>query len=357
MKIKQITSLLLIIVSVMFFMFSCADITSEEIDDDIRGDNRNDNRADDVFGLGDGATGLAVERDTTKLPCKGDGYIIYSHDDCDNTDKNVLLDSKVSLDSVSSTATSLRTVKNPVDILFLLDTSNSMYPYLNGKFQRRFKTFISIINDLDWRMFFTNTAYSSSWWGRNINGAMNGQAMRLEGRYDVLNNRYLDRNLPYYSNVFMWTITRDPNRDRSSIDGKEPHNECAYPPYCQSFIKRPLSALKASFSVNKKLTRKEAHFVAVIITNSDEDKDKAIKAKEVVSEFKKVYGSNKRLTVFSLVVRPSDTKCKKENDGIFQVPNYAVLTSDLAKQVGGGNFSLCLDDYSKVAEAIVFLTK
>lgn len=330
---------ILLIPCIVFFMFSCTDITTDGDGEDGRG-GRSGRRS------GDGRDGSGTDRRSpVKNVCEGESYTVYSYDDCPTDGKNQGKDP-------SKTQS-----KHPVDILFVLDTSHSMYFYLNYAFERRFKNFISIINGLDWRILFTNAGYSGDGFFSFLSQGMDGEAMKLEDKYDILNKRYLDRTVPDYGNVFKYTMTRKPHR----IHDRGGHvNECEYPPYCQG-AEQPLRALHASFKANKHLTRKEADYVAIIISNTDENPESDvadIKEKEIIDEFNKVYGSGKRLMVLSLIVLPDDSKCKKENDDRqfwFPESNLAKQIASLAPKTGGGNFSICLKDYSIVAKSIVSL--
>ena len=324
---------------VIFFMFSCLDTQVE----DVGGQGRKTGRD----GKGDDGSGRNSQ---VKKVCKGQSYTVYSYEDCPE-DRGTSVDT-----SVHS-----RYSKKPVDILFVIDTSTSMHFYLIQAFKKRFESFISIIdNSLDWRVFFTNAEYYYSKYKvlNFLNPTLNGKAMKLEDAEGILNRNYLDRTVPYCDDVFLYTISRDPVR--TNDDGQEENYYCSYPPYCQG-NEQPLRALQASFQANKPITRKEADFVAVIVSNTDENPDggsSSVTAKKVIDEFKKVYGSSKRLTVLSLIVLPGDKKCEQENNHLQLIGKETSMgkrIADLAKEAGGGNFSICLDDYSIVAETIVNL--
>ena len=111
--------------------------------------------------------------------------------------------------------------------------------------------------------------------------------MELDGQYGVLNSKVLDKNTKDYSNTFIYTITRGPE---ITYDRNEKHH-CHRPPLCSSV--RPLRALRGSFSANKDLTRSGADFVAVILSNRDEEQEKT-SADDVIREFRRVYGSSKK---------------------------------------------------------------
>ena len=332
-----------LVICVIAFLFSCSDMVVEEEPGDNRGKKGRNGKDDDGRG------------DSAKNECKGKGYTIYTYGDCPEGQKG---DS-----SRSSSDSSVLSSAAPVDILFILDLSNSMWYYLNIGFKKRFKNFIPTINQLNWRMFFTNAGYTGGGFWSFFSSSRNGASMPLEGRWDILRDRhYLDRTVKHYQDVFRYTMTRDP--DRSLHDEHNQNNECMYPPYCNG-TEQPLRALLHSFSANKHLTRKEAAFVAVIISNTDENPESGkspVTAKEIREEFEKVYGSDKRLIVMNLVVLPGDEDCKKYNDKmqwIIQETNYAKQITEIptSRSMEGGNYSICLKDYSVVAKGIVHLAK
>ncbi|MDE0119870.1 MAG: hypothetical protein OXM55_07690 [Bdellovibrionales bacterium] len=347
-----------LIFCITFLIFSCSPVTIEEDEDspgERRGNNSPDENASEEIEIGE----------QVKNICKGDGYIVYSYGECpEGTGIGTYdEDGRAEEDNL--------TPPQPVDIFFVLNANSSMYYYLtyltsmknNTRFQKRFQSFIPTLikNNMDWRMFFTNSDYSDGIFAKGGSGGYfkgrNGKAMNLEGRYGILREQILDPTVSDLFNTFMYTITRGPDRTGDQRGGT---NVCDYPPYCSNV--RPLKALKSSFSKNKNLTRKEAHFIAIIVSNRDEE-DKKVTAEEIINEFRSVYGSDKRLSVLSVIIEPDDTKCfQKNEDRTFfvyhhwQKGSYGVQISKLAKKTGGGNFSICLEDYSILAKTIVHLS-
>ncbi len=289
--------------------------------------------------------------------CEGDEYTIYA-EDCPPGGEEYTADDEGhafvtgSGFDFSRKSDEISAPERPVDILFMVNASPSMWYYLQTAFQKRFKSFIPILNKggLDWRILFTNTDYAKkSSWGRN------GKAMKLEGWGRLLQVEFLEKGDD--QNIFMYTLTRDPDPPPGDQEGTV-GTDCLRPPYCGDV--EPLKALKASFATNKHLTREEADFVAIIAGNRDEKAPQNTKAQDIISEFKTVYGSEKRLSVLSLIIRPGDTKCYKKNKDrafflyeYFQKPGYGEDISTLAPKTGGGNFSICMKDYSILAETIL----
>lgn len=298
------------------------------------------------------AAGSTVNYDEKKEACEKPDGEVFSSKDC----KSEIIAREVNLKNQPNQ------VKHHVDILFLLDTSSTMHFYYRDHFQHKFKNFISIIDQrLDWHLLYTHTEYfKKKWW---YPAGINGKALNLESDIHVLESSKLTRSTPNYENVFLNSITFYPKR-HAFDDFDDP--ECNYPPYCQTGDSRPFTALKASFEVNKHLMRAEADLVVVIVSNSDNnptdendidtDEEEIVTAKQVVKSFNKIY-INKRLFVFNIIIRPEDEDCLKFNqdqqalfssDDVHEGKNLA----NLAK-VGGGNFSICSDNYDQVAQHIV----
>ncbi len=154
--------------------------------------------------------------------------------------------------------------KNELDILFVLNTLDSHWSPDRTLFdtRKRYESFIPTMDDpsIDWRMFFINSHYSEG-------DEKNGKAMNLDIQ-NLPNAEFLDRSVPNHSNVFvdmidkgLWRKNKDNTPYKCSPTG-HPIFNCVYG--------HPLKALKASFTANKDLTRKEATLLVIIISNRDE---------------------------------------------------------------------------------------
>ena len=273
--------------------------------------------------------------------CEGTGYSIYAYGDCENFRDMSAASLAPATDSLS---------EQPVDILFVIDSSRSMFSFLQyEEIQKKFGGFLHNIKNLNWRIFFTNALVSKR--------GFNGKAFNLQNNMGEMNRQHLDAQTANYKDVFLQTLATD-NRRR-----------CFLSPKCTGRHEQPLKALRSSFLLNQDITRKTADFVAVIITNSDESKMDGMTAEElvesVIEEFEAVYGQDKRFFVFSLLVQPGEegeesSSCKEEQrsrQGWFKEAEFGVTISQMAKQTGGGNFSICLPNFSVLlAKAIVRVT-
>ena len=245
---------------------------------------------------------------------------------------------------------------NKLDILFVLNTLDPGWYPVNFNIKQRFESFVPNmdVSSLDWRMFFINSHYSEG-------SEENSKAMGLDTQnpQDV---QFLDRSIPDYSNVFVDMVTK----------GLRGENKEGTPYQCSSTghsvfncnYGHPLKALKASFASNEHLTRKEATFLVIIISNRDE-KGQGITGGEVIDEFKKVYGFDKKFFVWALIIPPNHTGCLNSPEHIYgnrkyNVPkkhlgDYGFQIDELVRLTGGVKYNICRDpgeDYSDLARQI-----
>ena len=276
--------------------------------------------------------------------CKGTGYTIYTYGDCQDFE-----------DIDSGQPSAVDTIPtHPVDILFVIDSSHAMALFLRRKnMSSKFMSFLSDIQALDWRMIFTNTKYFNPRGpiGLVRRDGLNGGALHLQNGEEIMDRKYLDSTVVDYEDVFFDTLS------------KEKGDSCKLPPGCSGSNEQPLKALRSSFLLNQDWTRREADFVAVIISSTDENKMEGTTAEElvdsVVMEFESAYGKDKRLVVFSIIVNPEDTSCKdlqRSQQGRLKEARFGVTIAEMAKKTGGGNFSICSKDFSAVSKAIVRVT-
>ncbi len=343
------TKIVILFFYVLFVLFNCTGISDYADGEDFGGYEKKEKRFDES---------------STKNKCEFGDYVVFTDKDCEEL--------KADIEVVETqTLTNQQNFLATVDILFILDTSFSTYFYRKKAFHERFNRFISIIEPLNWRLMVTDTSYDveeDSLFSAFTSKARNGKVMPIEDQYGVTDSHYLDDIVLYYPELFLYTITTAPDRYKRNPFGQAQEDlTCSYPPYCQNTgNRRPLSALKSSFLVNKNLIREEANYLAVVIvSNGDEATEEeqdlpVVRADAVVKEFDRVYEEqqNKKLLVFNLIILPNDEICKKTNEdeaSFFSNVTYGTLLSELPTKTGGGNFSICLEDYSIVADTLVHL--
>ena len=358
-EVYVMIKLWLIFICLVCLPLSCSNVSNEE-------------EAEPPGGFADGSGSDDGDRDEesegssqtvgNKTSCKGDGYTLYL-DDCPEGEGADGLSSDLS-DSEGSEGFSEggEGTSRPIDILFVLNTASTPLHW----FKQRFNNFIPHLRGIDWRMIFTNATYKQCQWWCPF-GPKKGEAMPIESKYKVLSQRYLDSSIRPYdlspTSLLITTITTEPVARSFDNIGPSLFNDPSYihryPPYLHYQSKYPLRALQSSFSANQSLTREEATFVAIIVSNQDEavhlKSPAEPTAKSILKEFQKVYGEEKRLYLLSVIVLPDDEQCRS----IKYLNRYSSAgqkIAEVAKEIGGGNFSLCLRDYSIVAKTIARLS-
>ena len=126
--------------------------------------------------------------------------------------------------------------KKSVDILFVVDTSYSMVPYLE-KVNQTFKDFIPKLSPVSWKIAFTNADYDPnafSYYGRDL---FNGKVMRLELNGSILPYNTLHVKSENSEGIFLDTLKRYEHGDISDLSPNQYINPCDLPPYCQGHIR------------------------------------------------------------------------------------------------------------------------
>ena len=252
-----------------------------------------------------------------------------------------------------------KNIPRPLDFLFVVDTSQSMHHHLI-EFNRKFLFFLQYFSGLDWKLAMTNADHGDTGFFLLNLGALSGRAMSLERDGVELDLRYLHPGILGYNRIFLDSISKHETGTYLQHEGDEVKevDQCDLPPYCQSYQEQPLKSLKSALSENRDFFRKEADLVAIVISNSKEranDQAAATNPEEVVEQFRKIHGEQKRFEVYGIIIAEGDEGCLKENfDQQFLFPEgaFSEKIADLSKMTGGEIFSICLPDYQLLAQSI-----
>ena len=322
---------------IVLFLFNCGG--EPDFQEDVSRSRRPQSPEDEID--------ESFSRRSNLTECKGTGYTIYTQGDCESF-KNIGSGEPVSIDTIPT---------HSVDILFVIDSSNSMVNFLQGKnIRNKFMSFLPDIQALDWRVLFTNARYYKP---KGLFGifsskdGLNGGALQLKNSQGEMDRKYLDSTVQDYEDVFFLTFSKG--------------CRCIFAPACidrcTGTNEQPLKALRSSFLLNQEWIRRKADFIAVILTAGDESKMEKTNAEElvdsIIEEFESVNSDEKRLFVFSIIIQPEDKSCKdvqRGQQGFFKEARYGKTIAQLAQQTGGGNFSICSKDFSAVSKAIVRMT-
>ena len=246
-------------------------------------------------------------------------------------------------------------------IMFFVDTSNTMWHFLQTRAETVFQDFLEPFDPLNWTLMFTNT--DTKVWFFNLN-AKKGRAMNLENDGKILENRYLVKNdgplSPLGHSIFIDTLRIHGRHEYIKPPWDKYSNEkdqdkyiqtCELPPYCAGG-EEPLNALFHALldRDNRREIRRAETVTAIIL--SDGNELSKVRANDVKAVFEEEYGS-KPFRVYGIIMRPEeDTTCKKDWPG----PNetaYGLHLSKMAEITGGVTVSLCEKSYVPLAERIV----
>ena len=260
----------------------------------------------------------------------------------------------------------VRQSRKKVDIIFSLDTSDSMYEFLSQA-EYTFAGFTHALQPLDWRIYFVNADY-----GQNgdflfsyTSPYSKGKMIPLEDDGELLRKpQYLSKAVYHHESVFLDTLSHHAF-DRYSDYGENYVWECDMSPGCGGWNEQPLSNLRAALLRNKGKFRPDAAKVVIVVSDNDEEGNltgnvghKTTPA-DIVNVFKKLYRGN-RWVAYGVLMPVGDKQCSREIyagmwnelvDGDTDTP-YTSLT-ELAKLSGGRNYSLCEKSYKPLAKKIV----
>lgn len=224
-----------------------------------------------------------------------------------------------------------------VDILFIDDNSVSMEQE-QKRLGERFASFALELKDYDWQAGITTTDCSSSDPSYNICGSL----LNFTGT----NSYILKQSTPNYLDVFQKTIQRPEtyNPDTGFSCDIDPNGKCP------SGFEEPLRATKEAISKingdNKGFFRDRADLAVVVL--SDEDESGSTTPQDVVDQFKRTFSSDKKLSVYGIIVKPGDAACFKKQESQSGKGNsqYGTKITEFARIGGGFTSSICESDFT-----------
>lgn len=270
----------------------------------------------------------------------------------------------------------------PLDIIFVLDVSQSMQPVLK-KVAHGFNDLMGSINNFDWQMAFTTADHgdhifyceedqtndegtdcllgyeksflSPSRW-QDYEGSLPyfGRFMPLQYGNQILDQTILSKNFPEPALIFQNTITHPNTENFEDIF-------CEHPPYCQGGNEQPLKVLKSIFSqahlTHQNFFREGVGLVAFVVTNEPErveDPQQATSAQEVLDEFNKAFAQQrgqKKFIVYSISIKDAECLNQQRAEVSASVDESKNLLK-LVQKTDGRSEDLCLDDYSSAFSKI-----
>ncbi|HWU41922.1 MAG TPA: hypothetical protein VN132_00750 [Bdellovibrio sp.] len=240
---------------------------------------------------------------------------------------------------------------NKVDIVLVIDDSNSMLPD-NQKLAAKLSNFVSSLqnSELDWQACVTVTralpvAGGATAWGASI-------YWQPTGTFSTNLGIILKKGQANLSDVFSNTI----NYIGAGWAGSE--DERAIKSAYHHVYNGDYHYSNASGCY-----RSDAAIAYIIISDEDErsiggDKSQQYYANEYypledddipanfVSYVKSTFGNDKRFTVNSIIVKPGDTACMATQDAQGSKSHFGAKYNELSYLTGGGVGSICDDDFS-----------
>ncbi len=242
-----------------------------------------------------------------------------------------------------------------VDIIFVVDASGSMMPFLR-KVSSTFAHFTSALESLDWQIMFTVAAYGGFLFPDK------GRAMRLERDGKLLwETRFLTKDIVDYDTVFIDTLRLQDPYEYLDDRMEQEKSSCLLSPGCQSGNEQPLRALKSAFVQNRSFFRPGADVVAVIFSDSDEGErtrpDFRATAQDVLDGFNQQWGQdNKKFIGYGIIMIPGeDQDCMKKHSSGWWAMGEGLFGTELARLAqltGGKNYSICSSSYTSLANQI-----
>lgn len=227
-----------------------------------------------------------------------------------------------------------------VDVLIIDDNSDSMRQK-QEKLAARLGSFLGTLGKIDWQIGITTTDTSTGTWG------LRGSLVPFPGlsTSDTATGqvRILTAKHPDYAKHFADAIVRKEAWDCGTD--------------CPSIDERPLSA--TILAMDKRDTdnwgffREGADLVVIILSDEDEASEggpTATKPSEVVAFARDIFGPNKSLTGFALIIRPGDTTCY--NSESVWGAHYGHTLAAFAALTGGETGSICATDYGPALSSI-----
>ncbi len=224
---------------------------------------------------------------------------------------------------------------NAVDILFIVDNSYSMITE-QERLGERFNRFISELRSVNWQIGITTTDVSSGSFG------VQGSLLTFAGT----NSTILRPNQANYEQAFRETIVRRETLNCDLNGGTCPSGD-------EQAMRAAILAMDKEKGANAGFFRAGADLAVVVISDEDELSNAPVGAthpNEVIQHAKNIFGSQKKITGYGIIIKPGDQACfdaQYSSGG-----NYGTYVSLFASLTSGVTGSICDVDYSSTLSTI-----
>ncbi len=216
--------------------------------------------------------------------------------------------------------------QNKVDILMITDNSGSM-GYEQKSMAKRMGTFVSKLQGLDWKIGITTTD------PRNVTLG--------DGRLVPMKN---------LTNTYSISSSMNPNTAQQILGATIQRSEVGHDQEQGIFVTyRAIErSMMTSDPTNANFLRPDAAFAAVVISDEDESATGPKNKPENLLNFvETTYKGNKKFVFHSIITKPGDTACQKQQGFNFGTVYAKMSTLTGAGSVGGAIIgSVCESDYA-----------
>lgn len=239
-----------------------------------------------------------------------------------------------------------------LDILFVMDNSDSMFMDYYRDIQNKFNGFLSSLNGLDYRVgvITTDVEHTELY---NYKGAW-GLLDFLGSGFQKTSMRFLTSATSNANTLLLNTLKRDEVADCRK---NAPHNQLP----CGSDNEQPLASIVRSVSrasENANFYRSDAELITIAVSDEDEYStggSNTTQPSQVISAVRTNLGASKAYRAFGVVIRENDIGCynSQRSEEIFgQAAAYGRSVTRLAEQTGGGVISICNNEFVSGLNAI-----
>lgn len=237
-----------------------------------------------------------------------------------------------------------------VDIVMVIDNSDSMFVDHYYEIAKRFTGFINTLNGLDYRIAVTTSDMTN-----------NGQLDGFLGKFDIMkgtNRKWIDSRTTNAEKILLDTIHRQESIN-CRLRAERP---------CGSNYEEPLKAMYTAINLrdadNKGFFRDSAALYMIALSDEDEgleDGDRIldlVEPQELVNQVRNSFGAQKQFYAQGVMIVPEDKDCRKKQrkQELFgQEAEYGTFLHELGRLTGGSSVSMCDANYSsqlKVAEKV-----
>ena len=247
----------------------------------------------------------------------------------------------------------------PIDVLFVVDNSASMYA-IQQSIGQKFPSLFSTLKQYDYHVAVTTTDISST---TNPPSTLNQSGALQDGKLISLadGTSFISSSSSNPDSLFSGVIARPETLACEQwIKSSCPAGGCiditAYHQNCPSEDTRAIAASQLNLTSDSTgFLRNNAPIAIVILSNADErasggtaTNSQPLTQNDMPAALISAAAAlNKPLSVYSIIIQPGDTSCYQAQDFSSTLFGwYGTNYQNLAQQTGGASSSICASDFS-----------